>query len=309
MVSCAPRSLEERPCPVCNSRAQKLFAEECIDSSCIGDYTYASRKEPEFMCLRLVQCLDCSVIYAPVPPSREFLDASYAGAAYDSGEEAACAARSYAKSLARHLPRLQGRGLAVDVGAGNGALLPWLRKAGFAEVMGIEPSLAAIEAAEPDVRPMLHEGLFSASMLAGREPSLLCSFMTLEHMDDPGAFVHTAHAALEPDGMLAVVVHDWQAALNRLLGKRSPIIDVEHLQLFSMKSVHILLRRAGFVDISMENIRNRYPLRYWLRLTPLPGALKRGVAGLLNATGTARLQLSFPVGNILAVGLKTHSSR
>ena len=45
-------------------------------------------------------------------------------------------------------------------------------------------------------------GLFSAGLLAGETPSLICSFMTLEHLPDPGEFVASAHALLEPGGAL-----------------------------------------------------------------------------------------------------------
>jgi len=49
---------------------------------------------------------------------------------------------------------------------------------------------------------------------------------------------------------------------------------------------------------------NRYPLRYWLRLTPLPGGLKRAVAGLLGVAGIDRIRIGINVGNLLAVGRK-----
>lgn len=294
----------ERACPVCGSRSHAPFADERIDPRRVGALTYASRKPPEFMCLRLVRCTACDLVYAPVPPSEDSLHAAYADAGFDSGPEAQAAARTYADALAPHVQRLPGRHAAVDVGAGSGPLLPWLQAQGFAPVIGIEPSRAAIDAAPPAVRPLLREGMFSASLLAGETPSLICSFMTLEHLPDPGEFVASAHALLEPGGALAVVVHDWRAPLNRLLGLRSPIIDVEHLQLFSPRALRELLQRAGFEAIELRPIRNAYPLRYWLRLTPLPAAIKNALLGLLQRLGLADRSLAMNVGNMLAVGIK-----
>ena len=294
----------ERACPACGGRSHVHFADERIDPRKISDFTYASRKQPEFMCLRLVRCTDCDLVYAPTPPATDFLFAAYSEAAYDSGTEAQAAARSYANALAPHVARLAGRKAAVDVGAGNGPLLPWLLEIGFSPVIGIEPSRAAIEAAPPAVRPMLREGMFSPGLLADVRPSLLCSFMTLEHLADPGGFVGAAYDLLEPGGMLAVVVHNWRAPLNRLLGLRSPIIDVEHLQLFSPQSVRTLLAQAGFVSINQQSISNAYPLRYWLRLTPLPAGVKTRIAGVLNRLGLSDTQVSMRVGNMLAVGCK-----
>ncbi|WP_084461031.1 class I SAM-dependent methyltransferase [Curvibacter gracilis] len=295
----------ERTCPVCHNREYSPFADEKIDPKKVGSLTYASRKPPEFMCLRLVRCSSCDLVYAPSPPTASFLQAAYSSADFDSTPEANAAAATYAHVLGPHLKKLESRQAAVDVGAGSGALLPWLQKQGFKQVIGIEPSRAAIDAAPPGVRSLLREGMFSTSMLEGETPSLICSFMTLEHLPDPGEFVTTAHSLLERDGAIAVVVHNWRAPLNRLLGLRSPIIDVEHLQLFSPQSLRELLERAGFEEVALRAIRNTYPLRYWLRLTPLPKTLKIPLLGLLERLGLADRYLSFNVGNMLAVGIKS----
>jgi 2-polyprenyl-3-methyl-5-hydroxy-6-metoxy-1,4-benzoquinol methylase len=186
---------------------------------------------------------------------------AYSAAAYDSSLEAQAAACSYTKALTPYVACLTGRNAAVDVGAGSGAFLPWLCESGFSPVIGIEPSHAAIEAAPLAVRSMLREGMFSTALLADVNPSLLCSFMTLEHLADPGGFVSAAYELLEPGGMFAVVVHNWRAPLNRLLGLHSPIIDVEHLQLFSPQSIRTLMTQVGFVSINLQSISNTYPLR------------------------------------------------
>jgi SAM-dependent methyltransferase len=294
----------ERTCPACGGCSYIHFADERIDPQKINDFTYASRKLPEFMCLRLVRCTSCDLVYAPMPPATEFLSTAYSGASYDSGPEAQAAAHSYAKALTPYVVKLGGRNAAVDVGAGNGPLLPWLCEMGFSPVIGIEPSRAAIDAAPASVRPMLREGMFSPALLAGIQPSLICSFMTLEHLRDPGEFVGTAYELLEPGGMFAVVVHNWRGALNRLLGLRSPIIDVEHLQLFSPQSARTLLEKSGFVSINLHPISNSYPLRYWLRLMPLPVNVKTIIGNILDRIGLADTKISFRVGNIIAIGFK-----
>ena len=303
MLSSAQTS-EERACPVCGGRLHAHFADERIDHDKVNDYTYASRKQPEFMCLRLVRCANCDLVYAPTPPATDFLSTAYSEAAYDSVVEAQAAARTYAKVLTPYVDRLSGRNAAVDVGAGCGPLLPWLKETGFNPVIGIEPSHAAINAAPLAVRPMLREGMFSPGMLADVRPSMLCSFMTLEHLVEPREFVGNVFELLEPGGMLAVVVHNWRAPINRLLGLRSPIIDVEHLQLFSPGSVRTLLARAGFVSIDIKSISNAYPLRYWLLLTPLPSGVKTQITGILDQVGIADKSVSLRVGNLLAVGIK-----
>ncbi|MBO9715305.1 MAG: class I SAM-dependent methyltransferase [Pseudoxanthomonas sp.] len=298
------RSPDDRPCPGCGGLHVESFADERIDESRINDFTYASRKNPEFMCLRLVRCLNCDLVFAPRPPRQSFLAQAYSDAAYDSGPEATAAAASYAQALSSRLAGVDRQGAAVDIGAGSGPLLPHLRRFGFGDVLGIEPSRAAIDAAAPAVRPLLLEGMFDPEVLRDRRISLLCSFMTLEHIDDPGRFARDAHALLQPGGMLAVVVHDWRAPLNRLLGLRSPIIDVEHLQLFSKHAIAAMLDSAGFERIAVSPIQNAYPLRYWVRLTPLPEGPKRALVRVLERIGLADRMIPLRVGNIMATAYK-----
>ncbi|AOS81325.1 MULTISPECIES: class I SAM-dependent methyltransferase [Hydrogenophaga] len=294
----------ERPCPVCHCTTHVHFADEHIDLHQLSGLTYASRKTPEFMCLRLVQCTTCDLVYAPTPPAQDYLRDAYAQADFDSGTEALAAAKSYANALKPHVAKLSDRHAAIDVGAGSGPLLPWLQEQGFSPVVGIEPSRAAIDAAPPDVRPLLREGMFSPDMLEGIQPSLICSFMTLEHIADPRSFAEAAHDLLEAGGGFAVVVHNWRAPLNRLLGLRSPIIDIEHLQLFSPQSLLSLMEQSGFQAVEVQAIRNAYPLRYWLRLTPLPHTLKRLILRVLETMRLADRTLALNVGNMLAFGIK-----
>ncbi len=257
------------------------------------------------MCLRLVRCQHCDLVYAPNPPKTEFLESAYSKASYNSQVEAKAASRSYAHALKPYISKLLGdRGAAVDVGTGNGAFLPWLLQQDFKPVIGIEPSLAAIKTAPPEIASLIKCGMFSEAMLNNIHPSLICSFMTLEHISDPKGLADIAFRALRSGGMIAIVVHNWRAPLNRLLGLRSPIIDVEHLQLFSHHSINSLLRQAGFQDIQCTSIVNTYPLSYWLKLSPIPTNCKQVLEILLNRLAIDQLPLSMPVGNTLAVGTK-----
>ena len=299
-----PLTGSERPCPVCGTRHAKPFLKARLDPAKFSGATYASRKEPEFMCLPLVQCLTCQTVYTPCPPPENFLAQAYGESTYDSGEEANQAAKTYAEELAPLLRTFGHKGCAVDVGAGNGALLPYLLQAGFAKVVGIEPSRQAIEAALPEMRPFLREGLFTRDMIEETDLGLVCACMTLEHVPDPLGLLDTAFEALVPGGLVAVVVHNWKAPFNRLLGRYSPIIDVEHLQLFCPESIDFAFRRCGFETLQARPFANTYKLSYWMRLAPLPRGLKKTLAGTLESLALASVPVRLPVGNMIAVGRK-----
>jgi hypothetical protein len=126
----------------------------------------------------------------------------------------------------------------------------------------------------------------------------------MEHVRDPLQIAKDANRLLRDGGMVAFITHNYHGTLNRVLGRRSPIIDVEHLQLFSPLSMQALLKEADFTGIVVKSFWNRYPIRYWIRLLPLPLSVKRGVVRLLESVGLAGICVSANVGNLLSIGYK-----
>lgn len=298
--------LEARDCPVCGANADRaaLFLKASLNPARLTGASFASRKTPEFMSYRLLCCTGCETVYAAAAPPAALLAHAYADADYDSSEEASLAADTYIAALAPVIAALPQRGQALEIGTGSGVLLERLLRAGFAEAVGIEPSRAAIAAAAASVRGLIREGVFVESDFAPETFDLICCFQTLEHVADPRALARSCARLLRPGGVLALVTHDYSALLNRLLGRRSPIIDIEHLQLFCRSSLDRLLRDAGLLLPTMSTLVNRYPVRYWLRLTPLPIACKRAIAGLLRFARLDQVRLGVNVGNVLAIGRK-----
>ena len=223
----------------------------------------------------------------------------------NSADEAALAAQTYSTALAPILAALPSRNDALEIGTGTGAFLSALRQLGFANVAGIEPSRAAIDAADRAVRPFIREGVFVETDFVPESFDLICCFMTLEHVFDPKRLVEGCSRLLREGGILALVTHDYRAPINRLLGRFSPIIDIEHLQIFCQTSLECLLTCASLRVVEIESLTNSYPLSYWLRLAPLPAVVKALVMRTLSAIGADKTKISFNVGNLLSVGLKT----
>jgi SAM-dependent methyltransferase len=225
---------------------------------------------------------------------------AYEAAAFDSAIEARFAARTYMDALRSVVEALPDRAGALDIGTGEGAFLGELLDAGFSDVGGIEPSVEPIAAAEPRVASLIAQDVFHPGVRPPASLSLVTCFQTIEHVPDPMVLVRDAAALLKPGGVLALVCHNRRAPVNRALGLRSPIVDVEHQQLFSPKSVEWLLQSAGLVGVSQRSIANTYPIRYWARLLPLPRRAGERLDSALRRAGIADRAVKLRVGNLLA---------
>jgi SAM-dependent methyltransferase len=296
-----------RACPVCGAGANQSepFLSDSRDERLLSTSSFASRKVPEFMSHAMVRCRVCDLAYVDRPPSVAELAANYHAADYDSAEEAEDAADAYARAIAPVLARLRARQAALEIGTGTGAFLDRLASAGFDELVGIEPSTAAIAAAPRHRRAWIREGIFEASDFPAESFDLICCFMTLEHVQDPGALVAAAHRLLRQGGVFVGVTHNRRAWLNRILGRRSPIVDVEHMQLFSPASSTQLLVRNGYVDVGGASFWNRYRLSYWLRLVPISRPMKDLLTQRLRGSWLDRHRVPLNVGNFMSWGFKS----
>ena len=298
-----------RDCPVCGSNSTTIFMEEHIDDSKINGLSYASRKAPEFMCFRLERCNKCSLVYAPEPPSNDFLENAYSQAEYDSSSEAYYAAKTYAsylRELCKDDPLKEGA--AVDIGAGSGPLLPFLEELGYQEVIGVEPSISAIESAPMHIKAKIMNSMFTQELLKGKQVSLACSFMTLEHVSDPKILVESIYKTLVDNGKAVFVVHNENGILNRVLGSKSPIIDIEHLQLFNPKAMICLLESVGYHNVKVEKINNAYPISYWIKLLPIGSGFKKKLHDFFKLIRLSDVVLSIPVGNIIVSAEKINEN-
>jgi SAM-dependent methyltransferase len=300
------RHLRDRNCPLCGSTDRTAVRYPAnFDESKLDDFAFASRKLPELMHLTLVECPGCQLLYASPALTDGFLANAYGEASYDSTEEAQYAARTYAAELPRIMnSRFPALGTALEVGSGNGAFLAHLKKAGFASVIGVEPSLAAANQAAPEVRSSIRIGMFDPKDFEPGSLSLFACFQTIEHVENPRALCEAAIRLLGPGGAIYLIGHDRESLVNRAMGTRSPIFDIQHQQLFSIMSLRYLLEKTGFTGVEITAIRNRYPVAYWMKLLPVPAGLKKSLLRMLTASGMGRLSIALNVGNLAAVGYK-----
>lgn len=294
-----------RACPVCGSDSDfRVYAEAQFDPDKLDEFAFASRKLPEYMHYRLNECQRCDSLYANPLPTEEALQRAYVDAAFDSGEEARFASQAYAEFLPRILRRIGEAEGALDIGTGDGAFLEQLERHGFRKLVGVEPSAAPVAQAKPHIRGLIRQEPFRAGDFNPGSFSLVTCFQTLEHVTDPQSLCRQAHGLLRDGGALFVVSHNRRALSARLLGRKSPIFDIEHLQLFSPKSLRYALERAGFRDVELHPVENRYPLRYWLKLLPLPAPVKARALRRLRTSRLGELPIKLAAGNFAAIAYK-----
>jgi len=286
-------------CAICETDAwdRELYPDR-LGADAATYRRFSARRQPDRVRYRMVRCRKCGLIRSdPVLPEEE-LARLYRGSAFDYEEESACAGLTYARYVSKSLPLLKERARMLEIGCGNGSFLEKALEFGFAEVHGVEPSRQAVEAASPTVRErikneLFHEGLFPPGWF-----SLICGFQVLDHLTRPNEALRACRVLLEPEGLALFINHDVGAWTNRILGERSPIIDVEHTYLYDKNTMMRIFCKNGFEVLRVFPVRNEYPLAYWCKMAPMPAWLKTRLLPALRRSRCGRWIMPMRAGNL-----------
>ena len=268
--------MSARSCPACGSHRSELVHQLRLrtpDGHPLGDG------------YDVVSCMVCGTGFADVTVPQEYYDRYYAESAKYAAEVATSdpsppTPRVFdAPGRTSAYPRAENRGLAaeppwkaerldaaaariselvhhpnariLDIGCANGTLLGALRRRGYADVRGVDPSpsSAAMAAEHHGVR--VDVGTFSALPAGLGTFDCVCLTGVLEHVLDVEGAMASALALLKPDGVVYIDAPDASRYLDPFI---APFEDFssEHVNHFSPLTLETLARRFGLVTLWSE---------------------------------------------------------
>jgi 2-polyprenyl-3-methyl-5-hydroxy-6-metoxy-1,4-benzoquinol methylase len=293
-----------KSCPLCKTKKKnsKLYFKENFDKKKIVESSFSSRKNPEYMCRNMLKCNNCALVYAEKIIKKNKIEEFYKESSFDSKIEAKLAAETYYNNLFFKNFKIENRCSALDIGCGEGSFLEFLKKAGFKKVLGIEPSIEAIRASKKNIRKYIKFGMFENFNFKKEKFDLISCFMTLEHVCNPRKLLEKMRKLLNPGGKVAIITHNYESFVNRVLMEKSPIVDIEHFQIFNKKSIKYLLQSTNFDSIKIKSFKNTYPLSYWIKLLPISKIIKDKFLIFIKKKNYLNLNISINVGNIISIG-------
>ena len=214
--------------------------------------------------LNLVQCADCTMVYAnPIP--KEMANGSYyrdAGESYYLSKDKL--AGDYADvRFDRELALFRkfcGGGNVLDVGCSSGGFLFQLNKRfpGEYQTAGTDVSGPALDyAASQGLKVFAGDYL----RLDLTNVDAITFWAVLEHLENPRAFLEKAARMLRPNGLCFVLVPNFKSLAVRLLGQRYRYIYPQHLNYFTTQT----LRRMVETRFAVMHMRFTHfnPIVIW----------------------------------------------
>ena len=299
--------LIETQCAICQKVAvDKELYPANFKSTDLTPEVFSARRLPDRLHYRIVRCEQCGLIRSNPVLKEEALSALYAKSQFTYEQESAFAANTYTRYFQKallHTIRPLNEMTLLEIGCGNGFFLEKIKSLGLREVFGVEPSQHAVEQSG-EIKKRIYNGMFTSGLYPDEHFDVICVFQVFDHISRPNEFLSTCHRYLKKNGILLMINHNIGALTAKLLGRKCPMIDIEHPFLYDKKTFRKILEKNNFNVIRLFDVDNCYPLIYWLKLMPLPKALKGGLTGALEKTFLGKLPLKMSLGNMGIIARK-----
>lgn len=242
--------ISPRRCEICGSDDKhplftQTFAGE-LEGALLYSYT-------------VVACRQCGFLFADQLPPQEEFDTYYESMSKYEYEHAGGVQADFDDGrfpdAARFIARFTGGADAsvVDIGCSNGGLLNALKKLGFTELLGIDPSPAcAVTAKKLYGIDVLTGNLFSPHPEVSKNDVVVLGAV-LEHVRDVRGALATVRTLLKPGGLLYVEVPD---ATRFSCATDAPFqeFSVEHINYFSIQSLKNAMALMGFEALEADTL-------------------------------------------------------
>jgi len=294
----------EVKCPICGENNCKTLYEANFKFENINPDVFSARRMPETCHYRMVECVDCKMVYSNPILEDEKLALLYRDSKFTYADEVENIKDSYGYYIKQLDKYISERGIFLEVGCGNGFMLERAKDLGYEEVWGVEPSLHAVENASPRVKvniinDILKEGLFKEDYF-----DAICFFQVLDHIPNATEFINLCYKLLKPGGVVLCITHDIKGLQAKILGEKSPIVDIEHTGLYSKDTLQKIFSKGNFKIKEAFNVYNTYTLKYWILMVPFNKSLKNRILKIGDKMGITKKKIRIKPGNIGIIAQK-----
>lgn len=205
---------------------------------------------------RFVKCSPCNLVYVaerPTPPwiemrkTEPYRSEPFPEIIISRGVDL----RDDFMNILNQLKKYKNDGKLLEVGCLAGHFLKLASESGYT-VDGVEPDFMAAASARKSFGLNVHECIVQDLPFEDKMFDAIVMLNVLEHLNEPSATLTELHRVLSDSGILMIEVPIIDTALFNLLGKYHRHVIMDHILLFSQKSLNTFMDKHGFCPVHSE---------------------------------------------------------
>ncbi len=293
-------------CAICVTKNNASVVYQAnFDVEAFNPEVFSARRIPDMVHYQIVRCNVCGLIRSDPVANANTLKTLYQQSNFTYDQETPNLIKTYGRYLRKTEKYKIPKQHLLEIGCGNGFFLEEAISQGFKEVMGIEPSKDAISRANSAIRPQIVCDMLRPGLLPSNAFNAICMFQTFDHISEPNMLLEECVKLLRSGGIILCLNHNVEAVSSRILGEKSPIIDIEHTYLYSLKTIKRLFEKQGLHVLEAKPVWNIVRLYSLLRLFPMPRSIKQKLLDFVSRTPLSKLSFTLPLGNLYVIAQKT----
>ena len=296
-------------CAICEKSNYEVLHKENFDSKKINSRIFSARRLPDRIHYQIVKCKNCALVYSTPILEYEKIEKLYKKSFTTYDEHLDNLKKTYGyyllalRSFMRRRESIDNKPNLLEIGCGNGFFLEEAAEQGY-KVYGVEPGKQSVEKAKPDIKKNIIVDIFKQGQFKKNFFAVICCLQTFDHIPNPNEILAECHKLLKKGGLMLFFNHDVGAWQNKLMGEKSPIIDIEHTYLFDKNTMRKIFEKHHFTVLEVKSSFNIHHLAYWIQLFPLPKVLKLRLIRFLNFTRLGKLKIKMYPGNLVLIAQK-----
>lgn len=289
-------------CAICDSLDDykilypKNFSEEDLNTD-----VFSARRLPDGSHYQMVICNKDGLVRSNPILESEKLAKLYKESKFTYGDEVKNLQITYIETLQQVLGKISKDDNILEIGCGSGFVLEKLYQMGYKNVYGIEPGKEAVEKAAENIRKNIVVNILKPNLYKSKKFKLIFFFQTLDHIPNPNEFLDECYKIMDKGGYILAFNHNVESFSAKLMGEKSPIIDIEHTYLYSPESIKLLFEKHNLKSVKVYFPANIISLRHFFWLLPLPAFIKKII--LLNKW-LEDIDIKMKLGNLCIIAKK-----
>lgn len=295
----------QKKCLICGKDEKlKVLYNANFNLQTINKKIFSARRLPDLIHYQINKCLKCGLIFSSPILEKNKIISLYKDSDLNYNELLPYINQTYSYYFKKFLPKINKNFNLLDIGCGNGFFLEEAKKLGIKNVYGVEPGKKSTEKARPDIKKNIKISVFKNGSFPKSYFNVITCFQTLDHLTDPADCIRSTYNLLKKDGIAYFILHNTDGLSVKLFGEKSAIFDIEHIYLFNKITLKKIFSKQGFKKIKVFDIKNKYPLGYWIKMIPIPIFLKKFLLNILHQSKLENIPIAIKAGNIGIIAFK-----